>query len=161
MQFMPDDAYRDWIRTRAGAAMAHHGFDADSIAEPIISTAGERRRIALKAMKIGAKLVMGFSQKNSHKLVDIDMCPVAHQDIVAILPDLRHVMNTLLKPRAAASLHLTRASNGLDLLLERQGGAIITRAGTAGCLRRNTRPLQQFIIKNRDFLILLRSGASL
>jgi 23S rRNA (uracil1939-C5)-methyltransferase len=118
LQFLSDDIYRAWLKERAEMALAHHGFDADLVAEPIVSPTSSRRRVALKAVSMPGRLILGFSERQSHKLVDLKECPVTHPDILAVIKPLRPLLLNTLKMRMSAEVHLTLTETGLDILVD-------------------------------------------
>lgn len=118
LQFLADDPYRAWLKERAQMALAHHGFDANIVSDPIVSLAKSRRRVALKALQMPGRLILGFNERQSHKLVDITECHITCSEITDILPALRKVLQALLKKRMGADVHLTLTATGIDMVVD-------------------------------------------
>jgi len=118
LQFIADGAYELWLKERAIMALAHHGFNTDLVANPVVSPKNSRRRVALKALLVPGRLILGFAERGSHKLVDITECPVMRQEILVVLPALRKVLSVILKLRMSADVHITLTATGLDLLID-------------------------------------------
>lgn len=118
LQYLSDDFYSNWLKERTAMALAHHGFDAAVIAEPVITPPKSRRRVALKALKVGKGLVLGFAKKQSHQLVDIKDCPVTRQELTDLIKPLRQVLTETLPNRMQATLHLTLTATGVDILID-------------------------------------------
>jgi len=118
LQFLGDETYKAWIKDRAAMALAHHGFSADLVAEPVVSPQKSRRRVALKALALPGRTLLGFNERQSHNIVDVAECPVTHTDILAVLPALRTLLGKVLSLRMAADVHITSTATGLDLLVD-------------------------------------------
>lgn len=118
LQYLSDDFYTSWLKERAAAALAHHGFDADVVADPIVTPRKSRRRVALKALRMGKGVVLGFSKKQSHQIVDIKDCPVTRAEITDLIKPLRGVLADILPNRMQAEIHLTVTASGVDVLVD-------------------------------------------
>lgn len=118
LQFLNENSYRDWLIERTNMALAHHGFDTDLVIAPKISPPQSRRRVALKALNLPGHLVLGFSEKQSHKLVDLSECPVSVPEITSLLKPLRALLRGILAPRMSAEVHLTLTATGVDMLVD-------------------------------------------
>lgn len=94
----------------------------DTKINPIITIAqGNRRRINLQAMKKDEQLFLGFHRFHSHQIIDIGSCPAMMADLSALLVPLKEVLYGIMEQRQKAEVFLTRASNGIDMLLELHG----------------------------------------
>lgn len=118
LQYLSEDTYKNWIRERAAMALAHHGFEAGLVAEPEVSPPASRRRVALKAIAVPGRLILGFNEHKSHKVVDLKECPVTHPDILAVLKPMRNLLMDTLPLRMSADVHMTVTSTGLDILID-------------------------------------------
>ncbi len=118
LQMMPDDMYKKWVKSRAVAAIAHHGFDGDLVTDPILSPVGSRRRVAFKVLKTAGGLVFGFNASGSHQVVPMTECPVAHEAITSLFAPLKQILTTTLGDRAAGTVHATLTATGVDLLID-------------------------------------------
>ncbi len=118
LQYLSDDFYKSWIVDRTAAALAHHGFSNDIITDPIITPRKSRRRVAFKALKMGKSVVLGFTKKQSHQIVDIKECPVTRAEITNLIKPLRNILVDILPNRMQVELHLTVTATGIDLLVD-------------------------------------------
>src|SRR3546814_10407342 len=57
--------------------------------EPHLSPAGCRRRASLRVQKRQGRVVLGFNEGESHRLVDIAECPVLDPVLFALVEPLR------------------------------------------------------------------------
>ncbi|GHF26659.1 RNA methyltransferase [Kordiimonas sediminis] len=118
LQYIGDTSYKSWVKGRTVAALAHHGFPANLVKDPFISSPATRRRIALKALKTGNKLILGFASKQSHQLVDLEECPVTEPVITSLFPQIKSVLSRIFTTRINATVHLTATATGVDMLVE-------------------------------------------
>lgn len=118
LQHLSDETYSDWVKDRVVMAMGHHGFEDLDIRDPIISPAGTRRRVGLKALKVKGQVQLGFNKRGSHVLVDLHECPVTEAAIMDKLPAFREILGKLLNNRDAAEVQVTHVAEGLDVLFK-------------------------------------------
>lgn len=116
LQHLDDASYRGFLTDKIAAALHQHGLQAEMLA-PAVSPPGSRRRLVLHARPRGQAVLLGFFEARSRQLVDVEMCPVARPDLVALLPGLRRVLAGLLHPSATATLTLTATDTGVDLAM--------------------------------------------
>lgn len=118
LQYLADKPYENWLTSRTEAALAQQGFGDVAVAEPVITAPKSRRRVAFKALKAGKSLVLGFSKKQSHQIVDVKDCPITRTEITDLIAPLRSVLTAILPNRKQAELHLTVTASGIDLLID-------------------------------------------
>jgi 23S rRNA (uracil1939-C5)-methyltransferase len=77
---------------------------------------GTRRRLALHARRDGKTVILGFKARRTWRVVPIETCTIAHPALVRALPRLRRLAAPfLVSPKSAPTLHVTAASNGIDI----------------------------------------------
>ncbi|MFC4348444.1 23S rRNA (uracil(1939)-C(5))-methyltransferase RlmD [Kordiimonas lipolytica] len=118
LQFLKQDAYAAWVKDRTAMALAHHGFDAGLVKDPIITPAESRRRVALKALRVASGVVLGFNERQSHQIVDVKKCPIARPELTRLFGPLRDLLVSILPQRMAATVHMTVAASGVDMLID-------------------------------------------
>ncbi|HEV2366055.1 MAG TPA: RNA methyltransferase [Caulobacteraceae bacterium] len=127
LQHWRDDAIGAWKRARIEEALARAGVGGE-VLEPMTVAAHERRRVALHARQDGGDIRLGFKAARSWRLVDVGVCMVADERIVAALPALRALAAALFDhPLSAPSLHVTATDSGLDVDvtgIERRSGGL-------------------------------------
>lgn len=121
LQHWQGDAYRAWKRSLVVEALEREALRADVL--PLIDAGGSgRRRVSLHARKMGNRLLLGFAERASERIVDITDCPVAEARIRKALPALRELAMALLNPKAdTATISVTSAEAGLDVFVARKG----------------------------------------
>ena len=117
LQHASHEVYRTWCTDRILAALSQHRLSPEQVAPAHVSPPGARRRVVMKALRSRDGLLLGFNRKSQHSLVDVDQCVVAHPQINALLAPLRALLLKALRINQSLSIHITRAGNGLDLLL--------------------------------------------
>ncbi|MDR3518415.1 MAG: class I SAM-dependent RNA methyltransferase [Azospirillaceae bacterium] len=117
LQHLEDARYGDWKRDQVAIALARVGLAAVAVAPVTRTQAGTRRRATLAAVRGGDDVSLGFNERLSHRLVDLDRCPVLDPAIVGLLPALRAVLRQVLAPRRQVDITVTLLDTGLDLVL--------------------------------------------
>jgi 23S rRNA (uracil1939-C5)-methyltransferase len=117
LQHINDATYGAFLQDRVSGALASHGFADVTIRPPHLSPPHSRRRVALRALKQGKKLMLGFAEARSHRLVDLGQCPVMHPDLWAMVAPLRGLLSKLARDRRPCDVRMTLADQGIDLAL--------------------------------------------
>lgn len=117
LQHVDDAAYRAFISDRIRHALAQQGISAPDMEEPHLSPAGCRRRASLRVQKRQGRVVLGFNEGESHRLVDIAECPVLDPVLFALVEPLRKLSSRLFAERSAGGITLTRCDQGVDVLI--------------------------------------------
>lgn len=96
-------------------ALTHRGLEAAAhcVAEPIAVPLHSRRRVTLAAIGRRGGAVLGFHERQSHRIVDLTECTIAHPEIVALLTPLRDFLGPWLRQGEQASLHVAVAASGI------------------------------------------------
>ncbi|MGH6925688.1 MAG: class I SAM-dependent RNA methyltransferase [Propylenella sp.] len=114
LQMMPLGATRRLKREFVVAALAQRG-----LSPPVDETIGvrpaSRRRVVLTALLAGERTLLGYHERLSHRLVDIEKCPVLEPQLAAALPNLRNLAASLLNSRRATRLTVLLTRGGLDV----------------------------------------------
>jgi 23S rRNA (uracil1939-C5)-methyltransferase len=129
LQQLDEESLAAFVEGRVANASASQELGAEHIAAPHLSPPGSRRRAALRAESSAGRVVIGYREAKSHRLVGLAECPVLDPAIVAILPDLRKLLIRLgqgkgqgkgkhVHAKLAADLELTVADQGLDIAIK-------------------------------------------
>ncbi len=117
LQHVAMPAYTQWLGDRILMALSQHDVVPKQLMPAHVSPPASRRRMVLKVLRTEKDVLIGLNRKSAHVLVDLDMCSIADPRILALLPPLRTLFISLLKPKQPVSVHITVAANGLDLLI--------------------------------------------
>jgi 23S rRNA (uracil1939-C5)-methyltransferase len=143
LQQLDEESLRDFVEKRVTNASASQELGALHIAPPHLSPPGTRRRASLRAESSGGRVVIGYREAGSHRLVELAECAVLVPEFVALLPHLRKLLIQIGQSAAAkgkkkdrslgkmaAEVELTLADQGVDLAingLSAEGLAITER----------------------------------
>ncbi len=130
LQQLDEESLADFVAARVSNASSAQELGAELITPPHLSPPASRRRASLRAESSQGRVVIGFREARSHRLVELSECPVLRPEIVAVLPDLRKLLIKLGqgqpkkgkgKPgkhahaKLAADIEVTVTDQGLDL----------------------------------------------
>jgi len=126
LQQLDEESLTAFVEARVANASASQELGAERIAPPHLSPPGSRRRASLRAESSQGRVVIGYREAKSHRLVELAECPVLDPAIVAILPDLRKLLIRVgqgkgagkgkhAHAKLAADLDLTVTDQGLDI----------------------------------------------
>ena len=116
LQHLTDAAYADYCVSRVAGALAQHGLETE-IRPPHLSPPRTRRRATLRALKASGKVLLGFNEAGSNRIVDMTECHILHPELFSILDPLRGLLASLLPARRAGEVHLTLTDQGVDIAL--------------------------------------------
>jgi 23S rRNA (uracil1939-C5)-methyltransferase len=117
LQMLPLQAARRLKREFVVAALSQQGLRPD-VEETTGIDPGSRRRAVLTAMNVRGRLLLGYHERLSHRLVDVEECPVLVSAIAARLPALRKLLAPLIPPRRSVRTLVLQTAGGLDVTLE-------------------------------------------
>lgn len=117
LQHFSPSAYKTYKKSLVTTALEAHGIETSLVADPIIMGARQRRRIDFMARKWDGEVKMGFHEAESKKPFNIRTCSLIHLDILPLFDPLREVITPFLEKEKLIHFFVTRAQNGLDVLL--------------------------------------------
>ena len=118
MQHMSAEAYGTWKQDLVRDALASRGFDNLDI-QPLVATKpGERRRAVLTARLLGRRLLFGYHESRSTRVVDVDHCPLLVPALNALLPKLATYLPLFMTKKKEARITLLATRSGVDLGLD-------------------------------------------
>jgi 23S rRNA (uracil1939-C5)-methyltransferase len=117
LQHLTDHAYADYCVSRVAGALAQHGLETE-IRPPHLSPPRTRRRATLRALKAGGRVLIGFNETGSNRIVDMAECHILHPRLFGLLSPLRTMLASILPAKRVAEVHLTLADQGPDLMLK-------------------------------------------
>ncbi|MGB1088788.1 MAG: class I SAM-dependent RNA methyltransferase, partial [Alphaproteobacteria bacterium] len=117
LQHMAAEPLADFKRDRVVTALAQRGLDEVPVNATLSVGSASRRRLAMKARRVGREVKLGFMEPKGHQLIDIGACPVATAKLTAALPALREVLDEVMGRKTKVDVQLTQSDNGLDLVL--------------------------------------------
>ena len=117
LQHLTDAAYADYCVSRVAGALAQHGLETE-IRSPHLSPPNTRRRATLRAIRAGGRVLVGFNQAGSNRVVDMQECHILHPRLFGLVAPLRALLATILPLKRSGEVHLSLADQGPDLMLK-------------------------------------------
>ena len=118
LQHVKDAALAEFVVQRCMNALKGQDI-APGVIHPVhLSPPFTRRRVALRAVRMGKKVQLGFSASGSHRVIDLSECPVMHPTLAALLPALRAFAAQFLGHKGQWQIKLALIDQGIDMLLE-------------------------------------------
>lgn len=118
LQHVDDAALADFVRDRVVGALAGQGITPLRIDPVHLSPPLSRRRVALKAQRLGGRLAIGFAEQGSHRLTPMVECPIMHPGLFALIDPLRRLLDSMVGRRDSARISMTLVDQGVDMLIE-------------------------------------------
>lgn len=133
LQQLDETSLADFVTARVANASASQELGAEHLAPPHLSPPRSRRRASLRAESSGGRIVIGYREAKSHRLVELGECPVLLPELFAVLGPLRKLLIRLgqatdqgrgrnrkthgksTMPRIAADIELAMTEQGVDL----------------------------------------------
>lgn len=127
LQQLDEETLLEFVEARVANASSGHELGAERIMSPILSPPHSRRRASLRAESSAGRIVIGYREAKSHRLVELSECPVLVPEFVELIAPLRKLLIQLGKAaggkkssrhsqaRMAADIELTLCEQGVDM----------------------------------------------
>lgn len=112
LQHLSEAALAGYVSGRVEGAARGQGLDPGELAPAHLSPPATRRRATLHAQAIGKRIVIGFREAGSHKIVDLRECPVLAPELAALVGPLRRLLEVCGERSLAADIALMLADQG-------------------------------------------------
>jgi len=113
LQHLDEAALTRFVSDRVLFAARSQGLEPDLLAEPHLSPPRSRRRATLHARPAGGKVLLGFREGGSHRIVDMLECHVLRPELFALVAPLRALLATQ-RGRWAVDVELALTDQGVD-----------------------------------------------
>jgi len=117
LQHWRRDAYTAWKSELVARALAQRGVAAPRFEPPLVGAPGERRRADFVLRRQRRRVLAGFHERASPKIVDVGICVVARPGLGALLEPLRKSLAAVLPEGGAADAIVNETDSGVDLLI--------------------------------------------
>lgn len=117
LQHVGDSALAAWKREQIAVALAQRGLKDVEIADTVTVPRKSRRRAELHARLTDHELKLGFLERGSRIIVDMEACEILTPALFAALPHLREGLARFLTPHKHVAVHLLETIGGLDVAL--------------------------------------------
>ncbi len=118
VQHLEDERYVDWKRDQVLRALSRRGLPTDTVRTLSRVPDGTRRRATLAARRQGEAVLLGFRERESHRIVDLRHCLLLTPALTALLPTLRQWLGESLAPDETVGVALCETEAGVDLVIE-------------------------------------------
>jgi 23S rRNA (uracil1939-C5)-methyltransferase len=117
LQHWRHDVYSAWKASLIERALKQRGVAAPAFESPLLGAPGERRRVDFVLRRQGKRLLAGFHERGSARVVDVGSCVIARPTLTALLEPLRATLAEVLPDGAAADAIANETDGGIDVLL--------------------------------------------
>jgi 23S rRNA (uracil1939-C5)-methyltransferase len=117
LQHADEESLAAFVTARVTGPLAAQGIVGQSVLPAHVSPPRTRRRASLRAAREGRRVIIGFAESGSHKLIDLTMCEILDPQLFALIEPLRAVLPLVLLDKRAAHVRMSLTDQGLDLLL--------------------------------------------
>jgi len=117
LQHWRHDGYGAWKSGLIGRALAQRGVERPPFEALLACAPGERRRADFVLRRQGRRLLAGFHERATTRIVDLGTCVVARPALNALLAPLRASLVSVLPDGALADAIVTETESGLDVLI--------------------------------------------
>ena len=117
LQHLSDRALAAYVGDRVAGAARGQGIDPGEMPPAHVSPAGTRRRATLHAQAIGKRVVIGFREQRSHKIVDLKQCVVIEPALFALVAPLRALFAVKPDRKLSIDVEMTLSDQGVSLSL--------------------------------------------
>jgi 23S rRNA (uracil1939-C5)-methyltransferase len=129
LQQLDEASLADFVEARVANASTSQELGAELLAPPHLSPPLTRRRASLRAESSSGRIVIGFREGRSHRVIELAECPVLLPELTEIIKPLRKLLISIgegaakgrnkgkggAKPRMAADIELAWTEQGVDL----------------------------------------------
>jgi 23S rRNA (uracil1939-C5)-methyltransferase len=117
LQHVSDAAMAAWKRDQIVTALSQRGLKNAPVAETITVPRKSRRRAELHARLTEHELKLGFLERGSRVIVDMQACEILRPALFAALPKLREGLAGFLPKHKHVAVHVLETPAGLDVAL--------------------------------------------
>ncbi|WP_420383008.1 class I SAM-dependent RNA methyltransferase [Novosphingobium sp.] len=117
LQHLSDRALQAYVTERVAGAALGQGFDPGEVPLAHISPPGARRRVSLHAQAVGMRVVIGFREQGSHKIIDLRQCEVMAPALFALVAPLRDLFSARADRKLSVEVDMTLVDQGVALSL--------------------------------------------
>ena len=118
LQHINETRYRAFKQGMLESFVMGIGVGRSVVAPMVEIKAHSRRRAEFKLEARNDTIRIGFFMRGSHRLIDLNACPISDPQLMEALPALRECLSGLTKPGRLTSISLTALENGLDATIK-------------------------------------------
>lgn len=113
LQHLDDAALAAFVTDRVVGPAKGQGLEPALIGTAHLSPRHSRRRASLHAQAIGRRVLLGYREQGSHRIVDLRECPVLAPALFALVEPLRGLLAKMGDRKLAADIELVLCDQGV------------------------------------------------
>lgn len=117
LQHMEKADYLEWKKHLVVDPLLKAGIDC-AVDAVISFPVASRRKAVFSANRINGELHLGFSQRNSNTIIDIEECPVLSDELTEALPDIQTIVASLSLGAKPIRVSVLATTTGIDMEIE-------------------------------------------
>lgn len=117
LQHLDEETLARFVADRVANAATGQGLAPDGVTAPHLSPPRTRRRAQLHAQRAGGRILLGFREAGSHRIVDMQECHVLAPELLALVAPLRQMLSRQ-GGRLAVDVELALTEQGVDVGLK-------------------------------------------
>ncbi len=114
LQHLDEETLARFVAERVTNAATGQGLTPETIAPPHLSPPRSRRRATLHAQRAGGRILLGFREAGSHRIVDMLECHVLAPELFALVAPLRRMLARQ-GGKLAVDIEMALAEQGVDI----------------------------------------------
>ncbi len=118
LQHIDEEALAGFVTERVVNAASGQGLEPEKVAPLHLSPPRSRRRATLHAQRIGKRIVIGFREAGSHRIVDMSECHVLRPELFALVAPLRIMLGKQQGRKLAVDVELALSDQGVDCMVK-------------------------------------------
>jgi 23S rRNA (uracil1939-C5)-methyltransferase len=118
LQHLADDSYATWKQDQLAVTLARRNLEPEALHPMHRVAPGRRRRATWSAVKTARRILLGYYERDSHRLTDIDACLLVVPELRDLLDPLHVLLERVLAAGEEARITATLSETGLDLLVD-------------------------------------------
>jgi 23S rRNA (uracil1939-C5)-methyltransferase len=126
LQHLAPLAYARFKRQLVVDALADRGLSVD-VGEAVLVPPGARRRATFAGLMAGRRVLVGFNERGSHRIVPIESCVVSMPALAEARPALEAITAAVAPRKTAIDLSVTVTETGLDVAVRRASARDLER----------------------------------
>ena len=115
LQHLSERALAAFVNDRVAGGARGQGIEPGDMPSAHVSPPRSRRRATLHAQAIGRRVVIGFREQGSHKIVDLKECTVLAPALFALVAPLRVLLASRADRKLSVEIDLVQADQGVAL----------------------------------------------
>ena len=117
LQHWKESSYRLWKHEQVVNAVRLAGFPIETVEKLICISKGNKRRVDFTVQNIKNKILIGFKERGSNRLINIHTCPLLNPVLNCLGKALRYPFTKLLLKGQIGRVSANILDNGIDLLI--------------------------------------------